>query len=58
MKCCICNLEIQKNLLNGWEGGNNADPVKQGQCCDECNAIVVIPARIQRLRMRGEVIDA
>ena len=58
MKCCICNIEIQKNLLNGWTSGNNAEPVKSGRCCDDCNAIAVIPVRMQRLRMRNEVIDA
>lgn len=42
-KCCICN--------EPYEGyGNNAQPVKSGICCSECNLTVVIPARIQRTK--------
>lgn len=37
--CVICNKEFE-----GW--GNNAEPVKEGVCCDECNNSVVISARI------------
>lgn len=30
-----------------YEGcGNNAQPVNNGRCCDECNAKVVIPTRM------------
>lgn len=28
--------------------GNNAMPVKKGQCCNECNIDVVLPARIKK----------
>ena len=42
-KCCICGKEYTH-----W--GNNAEPVKSGRCCDECNATRVIPARIEELR--------
>jgi hypothetical protein len=39
-KCCICN-----KVLTGY--GNNPAPVKdRGECCDACNAAVVIPARM------------
>lgn len=42
--CCICGKEF-----TGY--GNNPDPVKsEGQCCDECNASVVIPARLKLLK--------
>jgi len=37
--CSIC-----QRLFKGW--GNNAQPVNNGRCCDECNAKVVIPARL------------
>lgn len=43
--CSIC-----KNLFSGY--GNNPEPVKdikEGKCCDTCNQIKVIPARIQLL---------
>ena len=29
--------------------GNNAYPVNRGRCCDECNANIVVPARIQQM---------
>lgn len=39
MKCVICGKEF-----TGY--GNNPEPVKhKGQCCDECNLSVVLPAR-------------
>jgi len=38
--CVICGYEYQ-----GY--GNNAEPVKSGQCCTVCNSTVVIPARIK-----------
>ena len=39
-KCVICKQDIK-------EHGNNAQPVAEGQCCDECNATKVIPARLR-----------
>ena len=39
-KCVICGKEY-----DGF--GNNAEPVKKGRCCDECNARKVLPARIK-----------
>ncbi len=38
-KCCLCNKEFK-----GF--GNNAKPLKNGICCDECNTYKVIPTRI------------
>ena len=46
--CCICGKEFA-----GW--GNNPDPVTDesgnlfpddARCCDECNGMYVIPARL------------
>ena len=34
MKCSICN-----NNIEGF--GNNAQPINDGICCDECNALVI-----------------
>lgn len=45
MKCCICNKEI-------YNFGNNAEPVKKGICCDECNWKVVIPARLSAIETK------
>lgn len=42
-KCVICGAEIE-----GY--GNNAEPVKHGVCCDECNQTVVIPARLEKMK--------
>lgn len=39
-KCVIC-----KEPYEGY--GNNAYPVKDGICCDDCNLIKVIPARLK-----------
>lgn len=44
-KCSICGKEFE-----GW--GNNPYPVTKGEddrCCDECNMLYVIPARIASL---------
>lgn len=38
--CCICGKPIEGH-------GNNAAPVKDGLCCEECNATKVIPERIK-----------
>lgn len=39
-KCCLCGKE--------YEGyGNNAQPLKDGKCCNKCNFTKVIPARLQ-----------
>lgn len=32
----------------GWDSGNNAQPINDGRCCDECNRNVVIPERLQQ----------
>lgn len=40
--CSICQLEFA-------EFGNNPYPVNEGRCCDQCNASVVIPARLNML---------
>lgn len=42
-KCIICGEEII-----GY--GNNAEPVAEGRCCDDCNMTKVIPARISQLK--------
>ena len=40
--CSICQL-----VYTGW--GNNAWPVNEGRCCDNCNAAVVIVARLNQI---------
>lgn len=45
--CCICGKEY-----SGY--GNNAEPVKAGKCCDDCNLSEVIPARIAKINVSRE----
>jgi len=40
--CCICG-----KRYTGF--GNNAEPFKEGRCCDCCNQNWVIPGRIMRM---------
>ena len=46
IKCSICKEDIQPNPINGWALGNNAQPLNDGRCCDDCDNTRVIPARI------------
>ena len=48
--CVICGKEY-----NGY--GNNAQPVKDGKCCDKCNQEGVIPARIKKMGLKEEAED-
>jgi len=44
-KCCICKKEFE-----GY--GNNPEPInddEEERCCDDCNGIYVIPARMVQL---------
>lgn len=40
--CSICEKEFT-------EYGNNAYPINNGRCCDNCNLNVVLPERISRI---------
>jgi hypothetical protein len=53
MKCSICEKEIPVKE-GGWSQGNNAQPVNDGRCCDDCNMSVVVPARLTELCDRNE----
>ena len=52
MECVICNEEITADPF-GWDGGCNAEPVKEGQCCYTCDISVVLPARIEQYMEGG-----
>ena len=41
MDCVICKIPIKENAF-GWAGGNNASPLAEGRCCDDCNTLVII----------------
>ena len=53
MECVICKQEITADP-NGWEGGCNAQPVEDGQCCYECDMNVVLPARLAQYNVQLE----
>ena len=43
--CCICNKTVQ-------EYGNNPEPINNDEytkCCDDCNGMYVVPARMLQL---------
>lgn len=44
--CSICGEEYI-----GY--GNNAQPVNDGRCCDECNRKTVIPIRVILMNSKG-----
>ena len=44
--CSICSKPILPHPISGWAGGNNAEPLNSGRCCDECDSKYVIPYRI------------
>ena len=46
--CVICGKEFE-----GY--GNNAQPVKDGVCCDECNTSIVIPARLEKSGLKEDM---
>ena len=51
-RCCICG-EVY------WGEGNNPEPYKQvGKCCDNCNLVYVIPARLKQIDMKEVKKDA
>lgn len=45
-KAKVCSICYRKYK----EWGNNASPVNIGTCCNNCNATVVIPARINSMK--------
>lgn len=48
LKCCLCGEKIEKEL-SGWDEGHNAEPLRKGRCCEDCNATKVIPIRLMEL---------
>jgi hypothetical protein len=54
LRCSICQLPIEPEP-GGWVGGNNAAPINDGRCCNDCNARVVLPARMNLMKMTAEL---
>lgn len=50
IKCAIC-----KGPVRGF--GHNPEPLASGRCCDVCNDLAVIPARIAAIAGAGKKRD-
>ena len=50
MNCVLCSKEILPDVI-GWDGGQNAAPIAEGQCCETCEDTKVVPARLINLGM-------
>ena len=48
MKCVLCENEIIPDVVSGWDQGNNAQPLAEGRCCDDCN-MAVVSSRMARI---------
>tara|TARA_R100001163_G_C5027526_1_gene168699 strand:- start:913 stop:1113 length:201 start_codon:yes stop_codon:yes gene_type:complete len=44
--CCLCGKDLGGS-------GHNAFPLADGRCCDSCNYLSVIPARIKKAHHSG-----
>lgn len=42
MDCCICSKPIAP--VGDWTQGNDAWPVADGRCCNQCDMTVVVQA--------------
>jgi len=51
MNCCICGDGAGKH-------GHSAEPVAKGRCCNECNAIIVLPTRALRAKAMEKIKNA
>ena len=45
LTCSICGHKIIPNSI-GWKYGNNAFPINDGRCCDDCKYNIVLPRRL------------
>jgi hypothetical protein len=49
MECSICGHPIESKA--GWDQGNNAEPIKEGRCCDWCNNNLVMALRLRMFKL-------
>ncbi len=47
MKCCLCGKEAGKF-------GHNAQPLKDGKCCNDCNSTKVILERLREHTLHND----
>lgn len=43
-KCCFCGVDLKPKEKN------NAAPITNGFCCDNCNFNIIIPYRIKQIK--------
>ena len=48
--CSICTGPMELWYPGATGYGHNAQPVNDGRCCNTCNATIVIPLRLLRIR--------
>jgi hypothetical protein len=48
--CSICGTPIVATPPSTWDRGCNAQPINSGRCCEDCDWMYVIPARIRMFR--------
>lgn len=47
-KCCLCDREFKGH-------GHNPQPIKsEGECCNYCNTMKVIPERLRRFEVKNK----
>lgn len=51
IECCICKDPIP--LVGDWDKGNDAWPVADGRCCNDCDMAIVTPARLGARQVRA-----
>ena len=49
--CDICSEEFENDYDK-----HNAEPIKHGTCCRDCNTPLVIPARLDIIRKCGGIL--
>ena len=57
IECSICSRDLpakhpKDTRTQAWQHGNNADPF-EGRCCDTCDCLIVIPARMGHVNVEG-----
>jgi len=55
--CVLCENEIIPDVVSGWDQGNNAQPLADGRCCDNCNMAVVSSRMDQMFAKRPLLTD-
>lgn len=52
-KCCICGVTFEGYGNNPWPVVNDED----ARCCDLCNSLEVVPARIRKMMEKAYVTE-